>query len=253
MARRKRATSVVLPTYHEEARLLGEGRSLVAGLDEVGRGPLAGPVVAGVAILPPHPKGDWVGLIRDSKQLSAAQREGALAELRQVAWALETGACSAGEIDRIGIVPATYLAMRRAIDSLALRPGFVIVDALTLPELDIPQKAIVRGDASCLSVAAASIVAKVTRDRMMETQDAAHPGYGFSRNKGYGTRRHLERLKALGPCPIHRYTFAPVRALAQAGPLQSNIGHRADVAAAVQAKTAGRTSDAGRLLVPKLL
>ena len=211
-AARRRTT----PTYDEEARLLSEGLSLVAGVDEVGRGPLAGPVLAGVVVLPPRPQGAWVSLIRDSKQITAQQREAALGHLQKEALGLATGACSAQEVDALGIVAATRLAMHRAIESLALRPGFLILDAVSLPEVDIPQKSIIRGDASCLSVAAASIVAKVTRDRLMAEQDAVHPGYGFGRHKGYGTRHHLDRLGALGPCPIHRYTFSPVRAAAQA-------------------------------------
>ena len=213
----RRAQSLATPTYGEEARLLSEGMSLVAGVDEVGRGPLAGPVLAGVAILPHHPRGPWVRLIRDSKQLTHEQREAALTHLRREALALATGACSAEEVDTIGIVAATRLAMKRAIESLALRPGFLILDAISLPDVDIPQKSIVRGDALCLSVAAASIVAKVTRDRLMADQDAVHPGYGFGRHKGYGTRHHLDRLNALGPCDIHRYTFRPVSAVARVG------------------------------------
>lgn len=207
--------SLALPTYNEEARLLSEGISLVAGVDEVGRGPLAGPVLAGVAILPPHPQGTWVGLIRDSKQITRRQREVALCHLRSEALGLATGACSAEDVDTMGIVAATRLAMRRAIESLALRPEFLILDAISLPDVDIPQKSIVHGDALCLSVAAASIVAKVTRDRLMAEQDVVHPGYGFGRHKGYGTRHHLDRLRTLGPCPIHRYTFGPVRAVAR--------------------------------------
>jgi len=111
-------------------------------------------------------------------------------------------------------VPATRLAMRRALDSLALLPQFLLLDALSLHEVVIPQRPIIHGDALCLSIAAASIVAKVTRDRIMEQEDAAHPGYGFARHKGYGTAEHLFNLRRLGPCPIHRFSFAPVRALA---------------------------------------
>ena len=199
------------PTYNEEASLLSEGYSLVAGLDEAGRGPIAGPVVAAVAMLPPNPEGDWVGLVRDSKQMTASQREHVLPLVRRSALALEVGMCSPQEVDELGIVPATRLAMRRALDSLPLLPQFLLLDALPLPEVRISQKAIIHGDALCLSIAAASIAAKVSRDGIMKSQDAAFPGYGFARHKGYGTREHLRNLRRLGPCPIHRYSFAPVK------------------------------------------
>ena len=202
------------PSYREEALLLGQGYALVGGLDEAGRGPLAGPVVAAAAILPPNPKGPWVGLIRDSKQLTPMQREHALPYIQDAALELEVGMSTPSEIDALGIVAATRLAMERAINRLALVPQFLLLDALTLPDVRIPQRAIVHGDALCLSIAAASIVAKVTRDRMMEREDTSHPGYGFARHKGYGTRQHLHNLKRLGPCPIHRFSFAPVKELA---------------------------------------
>jgi ribonuclease HII len=205
--RRRRAAA---PTYREEASLLAQGCSLVAGLDEVGRGPLAGPVVAGVVILRPDPKGSWVRLIRDSKQMTPAQRSYVLPYLQKEALGIETGASSPQEIDEIGIVGATRLAMRRALDALALSPQFLLLDAFPLPGVGIPQKPIVHGDALCLSIAAASIVAKVTRDRLMVQQDTLYPSYGFARHKGYGTQEHLRRLRAIGPCAIHRYSFAPV-------------------------------------------
>ncbi len=199
------------PTYDEERVLIEQGYSLVAGMDEVGRGPLAGPVVAGLAILPSDPQGEWVDLIRDSKQLNASQREEAAAVLQTQASALEVGVCSPHEVDTLGIVGATQLAMRRALDSVALLPQYLLLDAFPLPKVDIPQKAIIKGDAKCLSIAAASIVAKVARDRLMCLEDEAHPGYGFARHKGYGTREHMRNLQLLGPCPIHRRSFAPVR------------------------------------------
>jgi ribonuclease HII len=202
------------PTYQEEAHLLSQGFSLVAGLDEVGRGPLAGPVMAGVALLPQNPRGRWVRLIRDSKQLTPAQRETALSYLQDVAVALEVGASSPQEIDALGIVQATRLAMSRAISSLSLLPQYLLLDAIKLPDVQIPQKSIIYGDALCLSIAAASIAAKVARDRLMEGEDEAFPGYGFGRHKGYGTREHISNLKRLGPCEIHRYSFAPVRNMA---------------------------------------
>ena len=199
------------PTYDEERLLFRQGYTLVAGMDEVGRGPLAGPVVAGLAILPSDPQGEWVGLIRDSKQLTPLQREIAAAALQSEASALEVGVCSPQEVDALGIVGATRLAMRRALNSAALLPQFLLLDAFPLPNVDIPQKAIVKGDAKCLSIAAASIVAKVARDRLMCLEEEAHPGYGFARHKGYGTREHMRILQLLGPCAIHRRSFAPVR------------------------------------------
>ena len=201
------------PTYDEERLLFDQGYSLVAGMDEVGRGPLAGPVVVGLAILPTKPQGSWVGLIRDSKQLTPLQREDAFAALHRQASTLEVGVCSPGEVDELGIVGATRLAMHRALSSAALLPQYLLLDAFPLPNVDIPQKAIIKGDVKCLSIAAASIVAKVTRDRLMRLEEEAHPGYGFARHKGYGTREHIRNLQLLGPCPIHRRSFAPVRDL----------------------------------------
>ena len=197
--------------YDEEEALLNRGFSYVAGIDEVGRGPLAGPVVAGVVILPPRPQGTWLDGIRDSKAVTAAQRDRSYDAITENAWASATGQASALEIDEIGIVPATALAMRRALDSLALMPQFLLIDAFPLPDVDIPQKAIVKGDALCLSIAAASIVAKVTRDRIMKEIDEDYPEYGFAGHKGYGSVEHIRRIETLGPCPIHRYSFAPIR------------------------------------------
>ena len=193
--------------------LLEQGCSLVAGLDEAGRGPLAGPVVAGVAVLPPSLSDHRTDLIRDSKQLTPVQRELAFDYLQDEALALAFGISSSVEIDELGIVPATRLAMQRAIHNLAMLPQFLLVDAVTLPDITIPQKSIIHGDRLCLSIAAASIVAKVTRDRIMEREDATYPGYGFAKHKGYGTGEHLQNLSRLGPCKIHRFSFAPIREL----------------------------------------
>ena len=209
--RLQRASRPPAPTYQEEASLLGLGYSLVAGLDEVGRGPLAGPVLAGLVVFPANPKGRWVRLIRDSKQMTPAQREHALPYIEDSALALSIGASTPQEIDELGIVGATRLAMARALGSVALLPQFLLLDALTLPAVDIPQRAIVRGDSLCLSIAAASIVAKVARDSLMRDEDAAYPGYGFAQHKGYCTPEHLRNLRRLGPCSIHRYSFAPVK------------------------------------------
>ena len=211
MSGRPGGTPKPLPTYHEESTLRDKGYSLVAGMDEAGRGPLAGPVVAGVVILPPNPSGHWVRLLRDSKQMTRAQREYVLPYLEEIALGIGTGVSSPEEIDQKGIVPATRLAMRRALDSLALIPQYLLLDAFPLPGVKIPQKPIVHGDAVCFSIAAASVVAKVTRDRIMEEQDVSYPSYGFASHKGYGTPEHFAKLREQGPCPIHRYSFAPLR------------------------------------------
>ena len=197
--------------YDEEEALLERGYSYVAGIDEVGRGPLAGPVVAGVVILPPRPQGTWLDGITDSKALTPAQRERSYDAILENAWASATGQASAMEIDEMGIVPATSLAMRRALDGLALMPQFLLIDAFPLPDVDIPQKAIVKGDALSLSIAAASIMAKVTRDRIMAEFDEDYPEYGFAGHKGYGSAEHIRKIETLGPCPVHRYSFAPIR------------------------------------------
>ena len=206
------------PTYAEEAALLDNGYVVVAGVDEVGRGPLAGPVVAGAAILPPHPVGEWVGFIRDSKQLTHRRRQIALEHMQAASVTMRTASATAREVDVLGIVEATRVAMARAIAALPIAPDFLLIDALPLPNVRLPQRAIVNGDAKCISIAAASIAAKIARDRMMQDADAAFPGYGFAQHKGYGTRQHINSLERLGACAIHRYTFAPVRHMACALP-----------------------------------
>ena len=208
---RSKAQSGQFPTYEEEVILLGKGYSLIAGLDEVGRGPLAGPVVAGVVILPPYIERPWTGLVRDSKLMTPAQRESMAPIIEEEALGVQTGSASAEEIDELGIVGATNTAMRRALNSLALKPQYLLLDAFPLPGVDIPQTPIVRGDALCLSIAAASVVAKVARDKIMVEMDARFPGYGFAGNKGYATRQHMLAIEELGPCPVHRYSFAPVK------------------------------------------
>ena len=193
-----------------EARIAGEGAT-VAGVDEAGRGPLAGPVVAAAVVLDlTH---DWDG-VGDSKTLSAARREmlyaRVLSRSRAFAWCV-TGARA---IDRDNIRRATLVSMRRAVERLVVAPGVVLVDGLDrVPGLACAQHAVVDGDAKCLSIAAASIVAKVVRDRIMERLDRVYPQYGFARHKGYGTPEHLEALRTHGPCPLHRMSYAPVAAL----------------------------------------
>ncbi len=168
-------------------------------------------MVAGVIVMPRDLTGRWVKDIRDSKVMTRKRREDVFAHLEENALGMQSGAASALEIDELGIVPATRLAMIRALDSLVLTPQFLLLDAFPLPGIDIPQSAIIKGDATCLSIAAASVVAKVTRDRMMAEQDAIFPGYDFAKNKGYGTSEHIRILKELGPCPIHRFSFEPIK------------------------------------------
>lgn len=207
----------VVPTRSEEASLLERGYSLVAGLDEAGRGPLAGPVVASAVVLPETLVGKWVPLIRDSKQMTASQREFVFRHLDESALAIGVGVVGPAEIDTIGIVEATRRAMARALACMPLQPQFLLIDALPLPSVPIPQRPIIHGDALCLSIAAASIVAKVTRDRLMNAEDAIYPAYGFRRHKGYGTREHIRSLELFGPCSIHRRSFSPVREMLDAG------------------------------------
>ncbi|HEY9721019.1 MAG TPA: ribonuclease HII [Oscillatoriaceae cyanobacterium] len=194
------------PMLRYERALWRAGTSRVAGVDEAGRGPLAGPVTAACVVLPKRVPRALDGLT-DSKKLSEARREHYFALLQEVALAIGVGRASAEEIDRINILQATFVAMRRALDAIAT-PEHVLVDGnLLIPELEWPQQAIIGGDGLSLSIAAASVIAKVTRDREMHALDAQYPGYGFARHKGYGTPAHREALDRLGPCHEHRRSF----------------------------------------------
>lgn len=176
----------------------------ICGIDEVGRGPLAGPVVAGAVILP---KDNPILYLNDSKKLSEKKREALYDEIMEHAVATGIGIVGPARIDEINILQATYEAMRMAIENLKIRPDLLLNDAVTIPEVTIPQVPIIKGDAKSVSIAAASIIAKVTRDRMMVEYDQIIPGYDFASNKGYGTKAHIAGLKEHGPSPIHRRTF----------------------------------------------
>ena len=201
------------PTFDEEERLREQGYRLVAGIDEAGRGPLAGPVVAAAVILPRERRPSWISLLRDSKQLTPQKRDFIFHCIQRDKISFGVGLATHEDIDGYGIVAATRLAMRLAAEQLSSRPDFLLIDYLTLPEVAIPQRGIIKGDSLSLSIAAASIVAKVARDRLMLQYDRQFPGYGMARHKGYGTREHLRVLRHLGPCPVHRRTFSPVRQL----------------------------------------
>ena len=176
----------------------------ICGIDEVGRGPLAGPVVAGAVILP---KDCEILYINDSKKLSAKKREELYDIIMEQAVATGIGMVSPQRIDEINILQATYEAMREAISKLSVTPDILLNDAVTIPQVDIPQVPIIKGDAKSISIGAASIIAKVTRDRLMEEYEKIMPEYGFASNKGYGSGAHIEAIKTYGPSPIHRMTF----------------------------------------------
>ena len=196
----------------EELALHRRGCRLVAGLDEVGRGALAGDVVAAAVVLPADDSVlERLRGVRDSKQMTARQRTALYSMIQAEAIAIGLGRVPAQVVDHVGIVPATRQAMTLAVSDLPVRPDFLLIDALYLPELTIPQKPLIKGDARCLSIAAASIIAKVSRDTMMTQLDVVYPGYGFARHKGYGTAFHCQSLAVLGPCAIHRRSFAPLR------------------------------------------
>jgi len=194
--------------FRHERQARAEGYNLIAGVDEVGRGPLAGPVVAAAVILPPdlEPVG-----INDSKSLTDARRREALAMIAASGADIGLGVVSVEEIDRVNIYKANLLAMRLAVEDLVRKPDFVLVDGRPAPGLGVPQRAIVKGDRLSMSIAAASIVAKVVRDQMMLEFDKKYPQYMFAKHKGYGTAEHMALIKENGVCPIHRRSFAPVR------------------------------------------
>lgn len=192
----------------EEKKLWEKGFSFLAGLDEAGRGPLAGPVVAAACILPSL--FDLPGL-NDSKILTESKREKLYIQIQAQAVDYAIGSAEPAEIDALNILQATKLAMKRALEGLTVRPDYLMIDAVKLPEVNLPQLPLVGGDHLSATIAAASILAKVTRDHLMVELDTLYPEYIFSKNKGYGTREHRQVLRRLGPCPLHRRSFAPVK------------------------------------------
>lgn len=209
------------PDFAFERVYWDTGLTLVAGVDEAGAGPLAGPVTAAAVILPVDraPPG-----INDSKQLTEAARDALAPLIREMAIAWAVASCTPEEIDRHNIRQACLIAMRRAIDALSPAPQAVVIDYRSLPDLRLPQTPITKGDTLSLSIGAASILAKTTRDALMLEADAVYPQYGFARHKGYGTPEHLEALRRHGPCPLHRRSYAPVRAAAGLDPVQTGLG-----------------------------
>mgnify|MGYP002028293722 CR=1 FL=1 len=190
--------------WNFERRAFDHGYSLIAGLDEAGRGPLAGPVVAAAVILP---KDELILGVDDSKKLSEKKRDELFEKIQDIAIDIGVGIVDNKTIDEINIFNATKLAMARAIESMETKPNFMLIDALELADINIKQKAIIKGDSKSISIAAASIIAKVTRDRIVKEYDIEYPEYKFSKHKGYGTKEHYEALKTYGATPIHRISF----------------------------------------------
>ena len=202
---------MMMPNLQFELIKQSEGFALIAGIDEAGRGPLAGPVSAAAVILP---DGFSHTLLNDSKKLTEKRREALYEELttrEDVYWSLAYG--DVDEIEEINILKATHVTMARAAEGLEVKPDFCLIDGLPVPQFPLPSEGIVKGDGKSLSIAAASVIAKVSRDRLMLAYAEKYPEYGFERHKGYGTKLHLEALRKYGPCPIHRKTFAPVAEL----------------------------------------
>jgi len=196
------------PGLEEEHRLIKNGFKNIAGLDEAGRGALSGPIVAAACILNHNKR---LYKIRDSKLLGPNKRETLAKKIKQEAKAHSFGIVENSEIEKFGLHKAGLLALKRAVEKLKIKPDFILVDYYKVPDIPISQKSIIKGDSVCASIAAASILAKVFRDNLMSRLAKRYPGYFFEENKGYGTKKHLEALKKLGPCKIHRRNFGPVR------------------------------------------
>ena len=202
LAEQERVRLGKMTNYEQDA--LDKGFRFIAGVDEVGRGPLAGPVAAAAVILP---VGIFLPGLNDSKKLSPAKRDSLFRDITKQAVSWSVGMASVEEIDSLNILQASLMAMQRAISGLQKCPDYILVDAVRVPGINIPQLPIIKGDGKSVSIAAASIVAKVTRDRMMEELEELYPGYGFAGHKGYGTPEHLEALRTFGTCNLHRKTF----------------------------------------------
>jgi ribonuclease HII len=203
--------SLQTPSFAEEKILEAQGYQRIAGIDEAGRGALAGPVIAAAVILPCRIDAPWINLVKDSKQLSPATRELLFHHIHEIAISVGIGMATNEVIDTQGVIKATRLAMKLAIDQLSPPPQSLLIDYMLLPEVPLPQKGITNGDKLCFSIACASIMAKVTRDQLITELDKIYPGYGLAQHKGYGTKEHLACLRQLGPSPIHRQSFKPVK------------------------------------------
>lgn len=203
----------MIPNIKEENKLFGQGYKYIAGIDEAGRGPIAGPVVAGVVVFEQKGLKKWLKIgIKDSKLLSSKKRAEVFEIIKKRALAWSSGAIRQDIIDKKNIRRATILAMKKAVKSLNLKPDFLLIDGKwTLTDFPYPQKAIANADKKCLSVAAASIVAKQTRDDIMRHWNLKYPQYNFAQHKGYGTKQHFRKIAEYGPCPIHRLSFSPFR------------------------------------------
>ena len=196
-----------------ERKLISQGYRFVGGVDEVGRGSLAGPVAAGFVIFPSDVDDLLLSSVTDSKKLTARKREHLLKTIKSESLCAEVGWASVAEIDDLGIAVATKLAMTRAMEKSLIQPDYLLVDAVKLDECPVPYEAIVKGDVISRTIAAASIIAKVTRDFHMSNLDMKYPGYSFKKNKGYGTRDHMIAIKSKGPTDIHRVSFEPVASM----------------------------------------
>jgi len=201
------------PTFDEEKSLAAQGFCRIAGVDEAGRGCLAGPVVAAAVILPCEIEGDWIEEVMDSKMLTADKRDYLFPFIKENAISCGVGVISNEIIDVTNILKATKLAMKQAIERLTPQPDTLLIDYLKLPDVCLPQKGIPHGDGLCFSIACASIIAKVSRDRLMNELDKLYPGYGLCKHKGYWTAEHISCLNKLGPSPIHRRTFQPIKGM----------------------------------------
>lgn len=204
-----------MPEFTEERLCWQKGYRLVAGIDEVGRGCLAGPVVASAVIMSLDKPAFWFNEVKDSKLLTPAQREYLFPFIHEAAISIGTGVVHPAVIDDHGMTYAVRLAMKRAINNLRPKAEYVLIDYLSIPDLELPQKGVKDGDTLCFSIACASIVAKVFRDHLMIGLDKKYPGYGFNRHKGYGTEEHVACLRRLGPSPVHRRSFEPVKGVFQ--------------------------------------